>query len=167
MDNHPDSSIDSINYFKVLGLETMSDEEKAAEVVSLSQEALVDVIENSLPLVTTEEELEKVSQLLSQQRDEEAMTLIKSKMPEFDEELKISMNLIKKDRIAANFETRRELLQFEWNTERAKENQNDNGEQLLQIQNKITTIEKILGAIEKDDWNAVSHLCEALHETKN
>lgn len=151
--------LEDLDIFKLLQLDHLSEEEKTAYANRLLETAFNSIAVEDLPLFLTPEEIEQFNEMSQKEETKaQAIDFLKSKFPDFDNFLKDKLLSIKKDLVKANIEERVDINKQEREEFRKLPENEETLRKILANEKERADLEKLLKAIEAEDWETVNIL---------
>jgi hypothetical protein len=148
-----------LDIFALLRLEHLSPEEKAQRIAEIQEIALTSFFQDDLPQFLSEEEMQSFEALAQNiEKSAETEQFLRSKVPDLDELMFGKMLYVKKEIVKQNMQTRLEINNKETSE---PESQNDSVK-MQELNAEKEKLEKIISAIDEDDWSQASEMISTL-----
>lgn len=154
-------TLESLDLFQLLRLGRLSDGEKQSYMERVASLAMADLLSNGLSDILSPEDQEELIKLAESGDQEKMLALLREKVPDFDNLFQEKILSAKKKLVRANLEEEMKLCVSE--REKFRQSQDPEVEKkILQNEQMRTKLEKIIAAIDADDWATASSMITAL-----
>lgn len=153
------TKLEDLDLFSLLRLEHLSNEEKAQRLVEIQEVVLTNFLQEDLPKLLSEEDLKTFQEMAKDpQKSAEVEKWLQEKIPGLDQIMREKMLAAKKEIVRENMLTRLDL-----NTREAQDPEvQKNDQRMEELVKEKETLEKIISAIDSDDWGQASSLIQSL-----
>ncbi|OGM11630.1 hypothetical protein A2Z22_02425 [Candidatus Woesebacteria bacterium RBG_16_34_12] len=156
---HSPVKFEDLDIFDLLRLSHLTPEKKAERIAEIQMIVVNNFFLDDLPGLVSESDLKKFDELAKDaSKGEELKTLLHDKVPNFDQIIYEKMLVAKKEIVLQNMQTRLDINSKEASDPEVQKDE----KRMKQLSEEKDKLDKIVTAINSNDWTTVSGLINTL-----